>query len=169
MALDWVETMADERVTAPSPSRGILGYFRVDRPLGRNQPNPIRFIAALVAAVVLSIVACWALAALGVALDPSTASYEHFQFGDYAKLTIIGVAIAGIAWPIVCLLSTDARRIYFWAAVIVTVVSFAPDAWIIRGGQPVGAVIILMIMHVALAVITYPVMVYGAPQRRART
>ncbi len=161
--------MPDTHATTTAPSRRLLGYFGVDLPMGKAQPNPIRFVAAVIAAVVLSIAACWALAALGVALDPATATYEHFRFGDYAKLTIIGVGIAGIAWPIATLLSQDARRIYLWAAVIVTLVSFAPDAWIIRGGQPVAAVIVLMIMHVALALITYPVMVFGAPQRSPRT
>lgn len=137
-------------------------------PLGEAQPRLARVGVSIVIAVILSVAACWALAALGVAIMPSTASYEHFQFADYAKLTIAGVVIAGAAWPLATLISTDARRIYLLSAIVVVVVSFAPDLWIIRGGQPVVAVVILMVMHVALGVITYPVMVYGAPQRPSR-
>ncbi|MES2169674.1 MAG: DUF6069 family protein [Actinomycetota bacterium] len=141
-------------------------FLRVDLPLGRAQPRPLRVIVSLIIAVILSIAACWALAAAAIVLMPSTAGYEHFRFTDYARLTIIGVVIAGVAWPIVTLLSTHAHRMYLLADIIVVLVSFAPDLWILRGGQPIPAVIVLMLMHVALGVITYPVMVYGAPQRR---
>lgn len=140
----------------------------IDLPLGSAQPRAVRVVLAIIVAVALSILACWALATAGIALMPSTAGYEHFGFGDYAKLTIIGVVIAGIGWPIATLLSTRARRLYLVAAVVVVIASLAPDLWILYKGQPAGAVVVLMIMHVALGVVTYPVMVYGAPQPRER-
>ncbi len=140
----------------------------IDLPLGAAQPSALRVVIAIVAAVALSILACWALATAAIAAMPSTAGYEHFGFRDYAKLTVIGVVIAGIGWPIATMISSRARRIYLLAAIVVVILSLAPDLWILRGGQPLGAVVVLMIMHVALGVITYPVMVFGAPQPRER-
>jgi hypothetical protein len=153
-----MSTATQNRVVGPR-------FLRLDLPFGRAQPRAVRVLIALVAAVVLSVAACWALATAAVALMPSTAGYEHFGFQDYAKLTVIGVVIAALAWPVVTLLSSHAHRIYLLADVVVVLISLAPDLWIIRGGQPIPAVLVLMLMHVALGVITYPVMVYGAPQR----
>lgn len=123
---------------------------------------------ATVVAIGVSIAACAALAAIGIALFPATADYEHYQFADYAKLTIIGVIGASIGWPLTTLVTTRAARLYLWLAIIVTVVSFAPDLWILRGGQPASAVADLAVMHVAVAVVTYLSMVFIAPQRPAR-
>jgi hypothetical protein len=36
---------------------------------------------------------------------PATWGYAHFQFSDYAKLTVIGVLIACAAWPVVTRIS----------------------------------------------------------------
>ena len=47
----------------------------------------------------LSLAADAALVALGTTVFPATNGYVHFQFADYAKLTVIGVLIAGAAWP----------------------------------------------------------------------
>ena len=44
--------------------------------------------------------------------------------------------------------------------------SFAPDVWILRGGQPASAVADLAVMHVAVGVITFLALVFIAPQRR---
>jgi hypothetical protein len=55
----------------------------------------------------------------------------------------------------------------FWLALVVTVVSLAPDAWILHLGQPADAVAILIAMHFALALITYPALILIAPQRQA--
>ncbi|MCU1414917.1 MAG: hypothetical protein JWN80_2257 [Microbacteriaceae bacterium] len=144
----------------------LRDYLRLDFPWGSAQPGPVRFVAATIVAVAGSVVACWILAKVAVLAMPSTAGYEHFQFADYTRLTIIGVVVACISWPLTTLLSSRARRLFFWLAVIVTVASLAPDVWIIHQGQPLGGVVVLMLMHFALAVVTYPVLVFGAPQRR---
>ena len=142
--------------------------LHLDFPWGVAQPKPWRWIVATAVAIGVSIAACAGLAALGIALVPATAGYEHYQFGDYAKLTIIGVIGASIGWPLTTLVTTRARRLYLWLAIIVTIVSFAPDAWILRGGQPAPAVADLAVMHVAVAVVTYLSMVVIAPQRARR-
>ncbi|GAA1001750.1 DUF6069 family protein [Subtercola frigoramans] len=162
--------MTQDSQSTPVKSSGnrLFDALGLDFPLGENQPGLVRFIVATVVAVVASLAACAALAQLGVILFPSTKGYEHYGFGDYGKLTIIGVTLASLAWPVVTLLSTQARRLYFWLAVIVTLVGFAPDAWILYKGQPAGGVFILVLMHIALALITLPALVFIAPQRATR-
>lgn len=145
----------------PAPAR-----WGLDFPNGSAQPRAWRFIVATVLAVGLSIAACAGLVAVGVRIFPSTAGYEHFQFGDYAKLTIIGVVIASLGWPAACYVSTRARRLYLVLAVLVSIAAFAPDVWILHQGQSAQAVLVLVWMHLALAVITYLSMVLIAPQRR---
>jgi hypothetical protein len=151
-----------------SPALRGPALLHLDFPWGSAQPSLWRWILATVIAVGASIAACAALAAAGIALFPSTAGYEHYQFGDYAKLSSIGVIGAALAWPIVTLVTTRARRLYLWLAIIVTIVSFAPDAWILRGGQPAPAVADLAVMHVAVGAITYLALVFIAPQRARR-
>jgi hypothetical protein len=151
-----------------SPTLRGPALLHLDFPRGTAQPSLVRWVVATVVALGASIVACAALAAVGIALVPSTAGYEHYRFGDYAKLTTIGVIAAAIAWPIVTLVTTRARRLYLWLAIIVTLVSFAPDAWILRGGQPAPAVADLAVMHIAVGVITSLALVFIAPQRPAQ-
>jgi hypothetical protein len=150
-----------------SPSRRGPAVLHLDFPAGAAQPVWWRWLVATVVALVASIAACAALAAIGIALVPSTAGYEHYGFGDYAKLTTIGVIAAAIIWPVVTLVTTRARRLYLWLAVLVVIVSFAPDLWILRGGQPAPAVADLAVMHVAVGAITALALVFIAPQRRA--
>ena len=143
-------------------------FLRLDLPRGSAQPSVWRWSVGTILAVAASLLACFGLAHLASALYPALASYEHFQFADYSKLTIAGVIAACIGWPVVAWFSTRARVLYLWLAIAVTVVTFAPDVWILHLGQPAVGVATLVVMHLALAVITYPAMVFIAPQRRAR-
>jgi len=145
-----------------------LRFLKLDFPGGRAQPSPLRWVVATIIAVGLSLLACFGLAALGVAIFPSTVGYGHFQFADYSRLTIVGVLAACIAWPVVTLVTTRGRWLFFWLALVVTIVSLAPDAWILHLGQPANAVAILIAMHFALAFITYPALILIAPQRQIR-
>ena len=79
---------------------------------------------------------------------------------------MVGVVIACIAWPILTLVSSRAARpLFLTATVIVTIVSFAPDAWIMLKGQSAPAVLVLALMHIAVALVTYPALVTIAPQK----
>lgn len=153
-------------VSAGLTTGRILAALRLDLPMGRRQPRAWRWVLAAAVAVVGSVAACALLAAAGVAVFPSTAGYGHFRFADYTKLTVAGVVAASVAWPIVTWLSSRARPVFLWLAVIVTVVSFAPDLWILHGGQPAEGVLVLAVMHVAVAAVTYPALVLIAPQPR---
>jgi len=92
----------------------------------------------------------------------------HFRFSDYAKLTIIGVVIACVGWPLVTRLTSQPRRLFLQAAIAITIVLLAPDAYIWHNGASGEAVFVLVWMHVAIAIITYNALVHLAPVRRAR-
>ena len=51
---------------------------------------------------------------------------------------------------------------------MVTLVLLLPDLYIWHQGQPAKAVLVLMAMHVAIAVVTYNLLVHVAPVRSAR-
>jgi hypothetical protein len=110
-----------------------------------------------------------ALVAIGEAAFPSTKGYVHFAFGDYAKLTIIGVIIACLAWPIVTRISSSAKWLFFRLAIVVTLVLLLPDLYILKQGQSASAVAILMGMHVAIALVTYNALVHLAAVRTRRS
>jgi hypothetical protein len=155
-----------DTITASIP-QPVREYFRIDVPRLRAQPRAGRFAAATVVAIIGSVAACALLALAGTALFPSTRGYEHFQFGDYTKLTVLGVLFAAAGWLVACALSSRARRLYLWAAVAVTIASFAPDVWILMHGQTAEGVFVLAVMHIAVAIMTYLAIVWIAPQRDA--
>jgi hypothetical protein len=107
------------------------------------------------------------LVMIGQAVFPSTKGYGHFQFSDYAKLTVIGVVIACVAWPIVTRISSAPRWLFFRLAIAVTVVLWLPDLYILHGGAPGRAVAVLMVMHLAIALVTYNCLVHIAAVRPA--
>lgn len=149
-------------------SRRPLGpaWLLLDLPAGSAQPRWWRWLIAAIVAAVGSVAACWAIAVATAAAFPSTAGYDHFAFGDYAKLTLAGVALAVVVWPIATLLSSRARRLYLVVAVLALVASFVPDAWILYRGQPLIGVAALAVMHVAVGAVTVAALLGLAPQRR---
>jgi hypothetical protein len=151
----------------PSVDRA-LSLVRVDLAPSHRQPSAPRVAIATVASVAGSLAADALLVVIGQAIFPSTKGYVHFQFSDYGKLTVIGVLIACAAWPIVTRISSAPRWMFFWMAVAVTLVLWLPDLWILHLGQPIKAVAVLMLMHLAIAVVTYNCLVHIAPVRRDR-
>ncbi len=94
---------------------------------------------------------------------PATKGYSHFQFSDYAKLTLIGVIIASAAWPIVTRVTSAPRWLFFRLATLVTIILWLPDLYLLYKGEPAEAVAVLMIMHVVIAAVTYSALVHLAP------
>ena len=140
--------------------------------LSRFDPSPDHRVprAWLVAvAIVLSVVLCLLADALlvriGTAIFPSTKGYTHFQFSDYSKLTVIGIVIAGLGWPVVARLTSEPRWVFVRLAVLVTAVLLLPDLYIWLQGQPGRAVLVLVTLHLAIGLITYNVLVRLAPVR----
>jgi Family of unknown function (DUF6069) len=166
-----MNAMKRNETSAMSPSAPptkFLGpsFLRLDLPRLTGQPRAWRWVVGTVVAVGASLLACFVLAQLAIALDPTLSGYEHFQFSDYSRLTIIGVVIACLGWPFVAWFTTSARRLYLWLAIIVVVATLAPDVLILNEGQPANGVLTLALMHFALAFITFPAMVFIAPQRK---
>jgi hypothetical protein len=142
-----------------------LKLARVDWSPARRQPAIEWVAVATLVAIVASLLADAALVAAGTAVFPSTVGYDHFRFDDYAKLTVIGVVIGCAGWPIVTRISSAPRWLFSRLAVLITLVLFLPDAWLLLRHQPGDAVAVLMAMHVAVALITYQVVVRAAPSR----
>jgi hypothetical protein len=142
-----------------------LDLVKVDFAPTHRQPSAIRVLLATVVSLVGSLAADAALVAIGEAVFPSTKGYGHFRFSDYSKLTIIGVIIACVAWPIVTRISSSPKWLFFRLAIVVTAVLLLPDLYILKQGQPAKAVAVLMCMHLAIALVTYNALVYLAPVR----
>jgi uncharacterized protein DUF6069 len=150
-----------------------LALCRVDFAPAHRQPSAARVAVATIVSIAGSLAADAALVAIGMTVFPSTRGYVHFQLHDYARLTVIGVVIACLAWPVVTRISSQPRWLFFRLAILVTLVLWLPDLYILKTGQPPEAVAVLMIMHVAIAVITYNCLVHlakvGAISRRGGT
>ena len=137
----------------------FLRFWRVDFAPGPEKPSGWRVALATVASVAASLVVDALLVAIGTALFPSTKGYVHFRFADYGKLTVVGVVIACLGWPVVTRISSAPRWLYLRMAIGVTLVLWLPDLYILAKGQPAKAVAVLMAMHLAIAVITYNCMI----------
>ena len=140
-----------------------LELVKVDFAPGHRQPPILRVVLATVVSLVGSLAVDAALVAIGTAVFPSTKGYGHFQFHDYAKLTTIGVIIACAAWPVVTRISSAPRWLFLRLAILVTLVLWIPDLYILAKGQPAKAVAVLMCMHLAIALVTYNALVHVAP------
>jgi hypothetical protein len=151
----------------PKSLHPLLRAFRVDFK-AQTPPSPTRLLFASAVAMVGSLLADWLLVKLGTHVFPSTRGFVHFQFSDYARLTIIGVAIACAGWPLVTTITSQPRRLFLQAAVAITIVLLAPDLYIWHNGASGPAVFVLVWMHLAIAVVTYCALVYLAPAGRPR-
>jgi hypothetical protein len=156
--------------TKPEPPSGplhrALAFARVDGPRPHRQPATARLVVAIVGSLAGSLGADALLVAIGTAVFPATKGYVHFRFSDYGKLTIIGVVVACLAWPVVTWISSAPRWLFLRLAVLVTLALWLPDLWILSKGQPFDGVLVLMLMHVAIALVTYNLLVRVAPARQ---
>ena len=146
----------------------VLTWFKVDFAPAHRQPKWWRLGLATVLAIVLSLAACAALVAAGEHVWPATKGFVHFKFSDYGKLTVLGVLIGCAAWPIVTRISSAPRWLFFRCAIVVTLVLWLPDVWIWHNGESAHGVVVLMVMHLAIALITYNLLVHVAPVREVR-
>jgi hypothetical protein len=140
---------------------------RVDFAPPHRQPSARRVLLATAASIAGSLAADAILVVIGKAIFPSTKDFAHFQFSDYSKLTVVGVIIACVAWPIVTRISSAPRWLFFRLAILVTLVLLLPDLYILHTGEPAKGVAVLMVMHVAIALVTYNLLVHIAPVRPA--
>ncbi|MCL2585476.1 MAG: DUF6069 family protein [Streptosporangiales bacterium] len=130
-----------------------------------RQPSALRVVIATVASIAGSLLADALIVVIAEAIFPGTKGYQHFQFADYAKLTVIGVIVACAAWPVTTRITSRPRRVFGWMAIAVTLVLWLPDVAILIMGQPGNAVGTLFVMHLAIALVTYYALVLIAPVR----
>jgi hypothetical protein len=142
-----------------------LELIKVDFAPTHRQPSVLRVALATALSLGGSLLADVLLVAIGTSIFPSTRGYVHFEFHDYARLTVIGVIIACAAWPVVTRVSSAPRWLFFRLAILVTLVLLLPDLYLLAKGQPPRAVGVLMLMHVAIALVTYNALVWVAPVR----
>ena len=146
----------------------VMSLVHLDFAPNHEQPEAGRVVLATAVSLVGSLLADAVLVVIAQALIPSTKGYAHFQFGDYAKLTVIGVLIACAAWPVTTRITSQPRWMFSRMAVLVTLVLWLPDVYILMKGQPGKAVAVLFVMHVAIALVTYNALVRLAPVRARR-
>ena len=142
-----------------------LALVHLDFAPNHRQPSGGLVALATVVSIVGSLLADALIVVLAQALIPSTKGYVHFQFADYAKLTVIGVIIGCVAWPITTRITSQPRWMFFRMAALVTLVLWLPDVYILVKGQPAKAVGFLFVMHLAIALVTYNALVRLAPVR----
>jgi hypothetical protein len=146
----------------------LLAYAKVDFPSVHRQPSTARLAIASAVSLAGSLAADALIVVAGTAIFASTKNYVHFRLSDYGKLTIIGVIIACAAWPVVTWISSAPRWLFFRLAILVTLFLWLPDLYILYRGQPPRAVAVLMVMHLAIALVTYNALVHIAPSGRSR-
>ena len=145
-----------------------MSLIRLDFAPYHQQPSAGRVVLATVVSIAASLLADALIVVIAEAVFPSTRGYPHFQFSDYAKLTVIGVIIACVAWPVTTRITSQPRWIFLRMAVLVTLVLWLPDVYILVKGQPAKAVAFLFLMHLAIALVTYSALVRLAPVRALR-
>ena len=138
---------------------------RLDFAPQQGQPSVWLLMLATAASIAGSLAADAILVAAGTTVFPSTRGYVHFQFSDYGKLTVIGVLIASVAWPVTTRITSSPRWLFLRMAILVTLALWLPDVYILHLGQPPRAVAVLMVMHLAIAVVTYIALTRVAPVR----
>jgi hypothetical protein len=143
----------------------LLDYVRVDFAPRHRQPSALMVVLATIAAVVGSLAADMILVVIGKAVFPTTKHFAHFALSDYGKLTVVGVVIACAAWPVVTRISSDPRWLFFRQAIAITLVLWLPDVYILYLGESPRGVAVLMVMHLAIAVVTYNCLVRIAKVR----
>ena len=82
---------------------------KIDLSPDHRPPSAACWVVATVASLAGSLLVDAGLVAIGEAVFPSTKGYGHFQFADYAKLTVVGVIVACLAWPVVVRISSSPR------------------------------------------------------------
>jgi hypothetical protein len=146
----------------------VLNLIHLDFAPRHRQPSSVRVVLATIVSIVGSLAVDALIVVIFQAAFPSTKGYAHFQFSDYSKLTIIGVIIACVAWPIVTRITSEPRWMFLRMAILVTLVLWLPDVYILINGQPGKAVAGLFLMHLAIALVTYNALVRLAPVRERR-
>jgi len=122
--------------------------------------------AASLAAAAVSLAADIVLATAGRTAFTVPASFGKFSFATYGLLTVLGVIGATVTWGALTRLSSRPKWLLTRLALLVTALFLIPDFLLLgTPGNPTGPVVILMLMHLAIAAITYTALINIAPVR----
>jgi hypothetical protein len=121
-------------------------------------------IGTAVVAVALNAVIAATAHAAGASDD-----FEALQLPAYAVLTVFGVVVSAAAWAIIRARSARPARLLRTLVPAVLIVSLIPDIMVgvadSRPGTSWGAVIALMVMHVAVTAVAVPAYLRFLPLR----
>jgi hypothetical protein len=122
------------------------------------------FVVATVGAGIVNAVIAVVTLAAGASDD-----FNPLQPGAYLFLTVIGVLVATIVWRLVVGRAQDPAAVLRWLVPTAVVVSLIPDVMLLvddsMEGSSTGAVLALMLMHVATAAVVVPVFQRFMPAR----
>jgi hypothetical protein len=146
----------------------LTDLARIQPQTARAMPPLTQVAKAGIVSVIGSVIASVVLASIGQVSFSYPKEFDKFTPPGYIALTVIGVLAATLAWPVVTRLTASPRWLFSRLAVVVTVVLLLPDFWLLtQAGNPLGPVVMLMVMHLAIAAITYPALVLLAPAPQA--
>jgi hypothetical protein len=129
-------------------------------------PTYRRVAAAGLAAAAVSLAADVVLATVGQAAFTVPAAFGKFSFATHPLLAVLGIAGATATWAALTRLSSRPKWLLIRLAALVTALFLIPDFLLLgTPGNPTGPVVILMLMHLAIAVITYTALTKVAPVR----
>lgn len=165
--------------SSPGPQRGgtdapghepnwLVGFRRVahiDFAPRYEPPSKLRLLVATVLSVATALAFDVLCVHVATATYPPLRRFSHFHVADYATLTVIGVIVACAAWPLVALVSSTPRWLFFRAAVIAVPILWLPDVGLLLAGAPANGVATLMIMHLGISLLTYNALVRVASLR----
>lgn len=143
----------------------VLARARVDLASAAEPPSVGRVIVVSALSIVISVGVDAAIVKLATVMYPAIHGYSHFRLIDYGALTVLGVLAACAAWSAVVRISSSPRWLFFRLVIIVMTVLWVPDLWLIAKHEPTRAVFALMLMHLAVALVTYNLLVHFATGR----
>jgi hypothetical protein len=167
---EYVVSGRDAPPEARAPTRWLDRLrlaARVDLAPAHRQPSTVLVGVAAVVAAVVSLALDEVAVHLARSNFATTRHFSHFRFSDYATLTIVGVLVGAAAWPVVTRITSAPRWLFFRLAVVVTILLWIPDGWLLWRGETSKGVAVLMGLHLAIALVTYNVVVHLAPVRAA--
>lgn len=155
-------------IRIPPALERAQGLTRLDLEPLRPLPSFRRIILAGALSIVASLIADMILVAAGKAIFSPAAPFDKFNFASYAILTISGVVGATLGWALLVRITSQPRWFVIRAAVVATVVLLVPD-FAILPHDPTGPVVVLMIEHLAIAIITTVLLLAVAPAGRGHS
>ena len=131
-----------------------------------------RLIGGVLVAIVASIVVNAVIALIAHALGAHD-DFMPLTIGAYGTFTVIGVVAGALGWLVVRRWSKRPASVLRWLVPVIVLVSLIPDLFLFaddsRAGVSTLGILALMVMHVATAAVTVPILRRVAPVADAPT